>query len=37
MAKTYFKCGLNRAKWTGGGKTDVRARDQACREWQAHD
>lgn len=34
MAKTYLKCGLNRGKWTGGGKTDVRARDHACREWQ---
>jgi len=35
MAKTYLKCGLNRAKWTGGLKTDVRARDQACRQWSA--
>lgn len=35
MAKTYLKCGLNRAKWTGGGKTDIRARDHACRQWEA--
>ena len=33
MAKTYLKCGLNSAEWTGGGGTDVRARDPACREW----
>ena len=33
MAKTYLKCGLNSAKWTGGGGTDVRANDPACREW----
>jgi hypothetical protein len=37
MAKTYLKCELNRAKWTGGGGTDVRARDPACRQWQAKD
>lgn len=35
LAKTYLKCSLNRGKWTGGGKTDVRARDHACREWKA--
>jgi hypothetical protein len=35
MAKTYLKCGLNRAKWTGGGGTDVRAGDPACRQWAA--
>jgi hypothetical protein len=35
MAKVYLKCGLNRAKWTGGGKSDVRARDHACKMWEA--
>lgn len=34
LSKTYLKCGLNRAKWTGGGKTDVRARDYACALWE---
>lgn len=34
MAKVYLKCGLNQAKWTGGGKSDVRARDHACSKWE---
>lgn len=33
LAGTYLKCGLNRDRWTGGGKTDVRARDAACKAW----
>lgn len=36
MAKTYLKCELMRAKWTGGGATDVRARDAACSKWVPH-
>lgn len=35
MAKVYLKCLLTRAKWTGGGGTDVRARDAACSKWTA--
>lgn len=35
MAKTYLKCSLNEAKWTGGGATDVRAHDAACKRWEA--
>jgi len=35
MAKTYLKCALMMAKWTGGSGTDVRDRDEACREWTA--
>ena len=35
MAKTYLKCGLMRGQWTGGGGTDVRARDPACKKWEA--
>ena len=35
MAKTYLKCGLARAIWTGGRKSDVRARDAACSKWSA--
>lgn len=34
MAKTYLKCGLNQAAWTGGGATDVRASDPPCRRWE---
>jgi hypothetical protein len=34
MSKTYLKCALNRARWTGGGATDVRARDAACKKWE---
>lgn len=34
MAGTYLKCGLMRSAWTGGGGTDVRAKDPACRAWE---
>ena len=34
MSKIYLKCELTRACWTSGGKTDVRARDAACRKWE---
>lgn len=34
MAKTYLKCELNRPRWTGGGATDIRARDAACQKWE---
>lgn len=34
MANVYRKCGLCRSKWTGGGATDVRARDAACSKWE---
>jgi hypothetical protein len=37
MAKTYLKCGLMRAYWTGGEGTDVRAGDAACRRWTKED
>lgn len=33
-AKVYLKCGLNRAKWTGGGATDIRSRWAACSKWE---
>jgi hypothetical protein len=35
MAKTYFKCALRRATWTGGAGTDVRVRDPACAKWMS--
>jgi len=34
MGKTYLKCGLNRARWTGGKGSDIRARDDACKKWE---
>lgn len=34
QAKTYLKCELVRAKWTGGRKTDVLARSLACAKWE---
>jgi hypothetical protein len=33
MARTYLKCWLCKPAWTGGGGTDVRARDKACSKW----
>lgn len=35
MSKTYLKCGIMRAHWTGGGATDVRSGDAACSQWSA--
>jgi hypothetical protein len=34
LAKTYLKCGVMRAHWTGGRGTDILARSPACREWK---
>lgn len=34
FAKTYLKCGLRRATWTGSYGTDVRAKDSACSKWE---
>jgi hypothetical protein len=34
MSKVYLKCNLTRPQWTGGGGTDVRARDPACSKWE---
>lgn len=36
-SRTIFKCGLNRAKWTSGRKSDVLARDPACSKWEDRD
>jgi ribosomal protein L37AE/L43A len=33
MSKNYWKCGLSKARWTGGAGTDVRKRDPACEKW----
>ena len=35
MSKTYIKCGLMRERWTGGGKTDIRAKSPACKQWKS--
>jgi len=34
MAKTYLKCGLMRAVWTGGPATDIKASWPACSKWE---
>lgn len=31
---TYLKCARNRANWTKGRASDVRAGDAACRHWE---
>lgn len=33
-AKSYHKCELTRAKWTGGTATDIRVRWPACSKWE---
>ena len=35
LAIVYLKCGANKAAWTGGRKSDVRAKDAACKKWEA--
>lgn len=34
LSKVYLKCDLMRAHWTGGGGTDIRAKDPACSKWE---
>lgn len=34
ISKTYLKCDLMSAHWTGGAGSDVRARSPACRRWE---
>ena len=31
----HLKCGLNKANWTKGPGSDIRAKDAACRKWEA--
>lgn len=33
FSRTYLKCGLMQRFWKGSAKTDVRAKDLACRRW----
>lgn len=33
-SKHFPKCGLNRACWTHGAKTDIRVRWAACSKWE---
>ena len=35
--RAYLKCDLQRARWTGGRATDIRAKDPACRFWEKRD
>ena len=32
-SRTYLKCELMRAVWTGGRGTDIKAGDAACAKW----
>lgn len=34
-SRTYLKCDLVRTHWTGGPATDIRAKDPACKRWEA--
>src|SRR5690606_36519054 len=34
-AGTYRKCDLMRDHWTKGPGSDIRARDAACKKWEA--
>lgn len=33
LARTYLKCLLMQALWTGGSATDIKARAPACSKW----
>ena len=33
-ARAYLKCDLNRARWTHGGASDIRANSPACNRWE---
>lgn len=33
-ARYFYKCELNRDRWTHGAGTDIRLRDLACSLWQ---
>ncbi len=35
LARTYLKCSLMRALWTGGGGSDIKARAPACSKWES--
>lgn len=32
--KVYYKCALNRARWTQGTATDIRLKDPACGMYE---
>lgn len=34
LARDYHKCILNRAKWTGGPRSDILVRAAACSKWE---
>lgn len=33
--RTFLKCGLNRANWTGGRASDIHAKAPACSRFEA--
>jgi len=34
-SKDYWKCGLNRHKWSGCAASDIRLKSPACRKWES--
>jgi hypothetical protein len=34
LAKTYWKCALNRARWTGGRGSDIKVNTPACSRFE---
>lgn len=34
-ANVYLKCGLMKHHWTNGAATDIRAKDAACKHFEA--
>lgn len=35
LSRSYLKCALMSAHWTGGAGSDVRSKSPACRRWDA--
>lgn len=34
LGNAYRKCALMRSMWTGGAKTDIKAKSPACSRWE---
>jgi len=34
-SKTYYKCEMNKARWTHSRRTDILLKAPACRHWEA--
>jgi hypothetical protein len=33
-SKRYYRCNLNKARWSNGEATDIHLKDQACPKWE---